>query len=492
VLGRVEARIHTPAFRDLSDPESSWGHDFIDFCTLIGYPLDEWQQWLAIRLGELLSDGTPRYRKAIIIVARQNGKSTLAVLLVAYWMYVERVPLVYGVHKDRSEAKKAWHEVIELCETVPLLAEQLPAVHIIKQTSEEDFWNVHRSHYQFGAPNRRAARGKTVHRALIDEFREHRTRDCWNALVPATNAVGNPLILIISNEGDMEAEPLHEEYDSALSYIETGEGDPHTFLAAWSCESDANPLDLEALAYANPSLNRIRPNGTGLRAEALLSDAVARVRAGGKTLADFKTEMMCIRVDQLDAAIRPEDWTACGIQRADALDMAPHRRSVALAFDVAYDRSHATLAAAVTIDGVTHVEIVAGWDGLECRKALRADLPGLVEKIKPRKVVWLAGGPAAAVADEFAVKRLRNVLLEPIRAEDITRACMGLEEVISAGHLRHTHDPLLDQHVRQTQRLPRGDAWVFERRGREPIDATYAAAGAVHAARVLPKLGPAV
>lgn len=492
VLGRVEPRIFTQPLRDLSDPAASWGHVFVAFCDAIGYPLDEWQAWLAVHLGELLEDGTPRYRKAIVLVARQNGKSLFACLMVLYWLFVERVPLVYGTHKDRAEAKKAWKEAIEIAESVPLLAAQLPPVHVVKQILEEDLWTNYQSHYQFSAPNRRAGRGKTVHRALIDEFREHKNRDCWNALVPATNAVENPLILIITNEGDMEAEPLHAEYDAALAFIETGEGDVRTGLFAWSCPSDSDPLDLDALAYANPSLNRIRANGTGLRDDSLLGEAYSRVRAGGKDLADFKTEYMCIRVDQLDAAIRPEDWAACGVQRADALDLAEHRREVALAFDVAWDATHATLAAAVTVNGITHVEILAAWDGYEARKQLRAELPGWVTKVRPRKVVCISAGPTAAVADEFHGRRIGNALFERITSEDAVKASMGFEEQAAARHLRHAHDPLLDLHVGQTQRLAQGDGWRFARRGKAPIDGAYAAAAAVHAARTIVKLGPVV
>ena len=44
--------------------------------------------------------------------------------------------------------------------------------------------------------------------------------------------------------------------------------------------------------------------------------------------------------------------------------------------------------------------MVKAWDGYHCRRDLRADLPGLLAKIKPRKCVWFAGGPAAAVADD--------------------------------------------------------------------------------------------
>jgi hypothetical protein len=492
VLGAVVPRLWTPALRDLDDPEASWGWDFIDFCERIGWQLDLWQRWLAIHLGELFPDGSPRYRKAIILVARQNGKTVFARLLILYWMFIERVPYVHGTHKDRGEAKKSWREAIDMAESVPLLAAALPPDHARLQISEEDFWNDYGSHYGFSAPNRKAGRGKTTHRALIDELLEHKNRDCWNALIPGMNALADALAVCITNEGDESSIVLHEEYDSALEAAETGDPETDTFLAAWSAPAGAGPEDLEALAAANPSLNRPRPNGTGLTARALLGEARKAKRAGGRTLAEFKIEMMCMRIDQLDPAIDPQAWAACGVATTAAIDMAEHRRSVALCFDVAADNSHATLAAAVTLDGITHIEILKAWNGYEARKQLRAELPGLLARYKPRKCLWFPGGPAAAVADQWNGRRVSNVLMEAIRAEDVVRACMGLEEQAAAVHIQHPRDPLLDLHVRRTQQLPQGDGWRFARRGQAPIDATYAAAGAVHAARVLPRLGPAV
>jgi hypothetical protein len=484
VLGKPEPRVWTPPLRDLTDPAASWGYDFIAFCELIGYRLDPWQRWLALHLGELFPDGSPRYRKGIILVARQNGKTLFTRLLILYWMFVERVPEIVATSTDRAAAKRSWKKVVELAEGVDLLAEQLPARHTALQIGEEDFWNSYGSHYRFAAPTRRAGRGDTLPRALLDELREHRTRDTWDAVVPAMNAVADALVVCISNEGDAESVVLHEEYDAAETFIDTGEGDPRTFLAAWSAPSGTAPDDVEALAQANPGL------GHRVQLDALLGQARAAMAAGGETLARFKIEIMCQRVDLLESAIRIEDWKACGIKRDQAVDLAQHRRDLVLCFDVAQDNSHATLTAAATLDGITHLEVIAAWDGYEARKQLRADLPEWLKRIKPRKCVWFPGGPAAAVADQWAGRRVANVLMEPIRAEDVVRACMGLEEQAAATHLRHTHDPLQDLHIRQTQQLPQGDGWRFARRGQAPIDASYAAAGAVHAARVLPKLGP--
>lgn len=485
MLGRREPRIWTPPLRDLHDPDASWGHDFIDFCAEIGWPLDLWQQWLAVHLGELFPDGSPRFRKAIILVARQNGKTVFTRLLILYWMWIERVPEILGTSTDRAAAKRSWIKVVRMAEESDILSEALPARHTALQIGEEDFWNDLGSHYRFAAPTRRAGRGDTLHRALLDELREHRNRDTWDAVIPAMGAVADALVVCISNEGDLESVVLHEEYDAALSYLETGEGDPRTFLAAWSSPSGADPTDLEALAYANPNL------GDRISADALLGEAITAKRAGGETLLRFRIERMCQRVDMLDPAIDPDAWRDCGTD--SPLDLAQHRRQVALAFDVSLDGQHATLAAAAVLDGLVHVEVVAKWQGWGATKALRAELPALVAKIKPRVLVWLPGGPAAAVAAALAEKRgqwpPRRVEVAEVRGE-VPAICMGLAEVVASGELRHPRDEMLNAHVAQTQRLIRGDQWVFARRDSGPIDGTYAAAAAVDAARTLPAPPP--
>src|SRR3982750_482433 len=176
IVGAIEPRLWTPPLRDLTDPAASWGHDFIDFCTVIGWPPDPWQVWLAVHLGELFPDGTPRYRKAIILVARQNGKTIFTRLLILYWMWVERVSEIVATSTDRAGAKRSWKKVVDMAEKTPLLAEHLDPRHTTLQIGEEDFWNTHGSHYRFAAPPRRAGRGDTLDRALLDELREHRNR----------------------------------------------------------------------------------------------------------------------------------------------------------------------------------------------------------------------------------------------------------------------------------------------------------------------------
>lgn len=482
----MQPRLATPPLRELTR-DTSYGFDVIEFAdTVLGMPLDPWEEVAVIRAGELLPDGRPRFRVVLIIVARQNGKTLLAKVLIAYWLFLEHIPLVLGTSTDRSYAKRTWADVCELAKSNPWLADRLGPGALRLTIGEESLRTLDGAEYTFAANNRRAGRSTTLHRWVCDELREHQNWDAWNAATNAQNAVPTAQTVCISNQGDDTGVVLDALRSSALAFIETGVGDPRLGLLEWSAPDGADPTDLSALAMANPNLDR------RIDRDALLGAAMRAKAAGGEELAGFRTEVMCQRVRLLDPAIDPDRWEACGT--STPLDLAEHRDRVALAYDIALDGTHATLAAAAVVDGQVHVEVVAAWDGAGCTKALRAELPDLVRKVRPRVLAWLPAGPAAAVAAELADRRVRGwpprrVAIEEIRAEQ-TQVCMGLADLVVAGELRHPRDPLLDAHVAASQRLPRGDAYVYRRRGAGPIDAAYALAAAAHCARTLPPAPP--
>lgn len=479
-------RLWTPPLRELR-PATSYGFDVIDFARdILATPLDPWQQWAAIHLGELLPDGRPRFRVVLILVARQNGKTLLFKVLVLYWMFIEQVPLTLGTSTNRDYAKSVWKELAEQATSNPLLAAELGPRPVIAATGSEELRTAAGARYKFAATNRRAGRSLTVHRLGLDEIREHKDFSAWNAATNAGNAVPDFQCIAISNQGDNNAVVLDSLREPALRYIETGEGDPRLGLFEWSAPAGADPTDPAALAAANPNLgHRIDP-------DALMGAAIRAKRAGGEELAGFKTEVLCQRVHLLNPAIDPDSWTACRTDTPVAL--ADHRDKLALCVDIAIDGSHATLMGAAVIDGKVHLEVVEAWDGHGCGKRLRAELPDLVRRIKPRTLGWFPAGPAAAVAADLADRGARNwpprrVVVEEIRGE-VTAVCMGFAEQVTAGEVVHPDDPLLNAGVESAQPLWRGDSWVFTRKGATPVDSVYAAAGAVHLARTLPPAPP--
>jgi hypothetical protein len=476
VLGSTLPRLWTPPLRELT-PETSFGFDVIDFAAdVIEHPLDPWQAWLAIHGGEELPDGRPRFRKVLVLAARQNGKTELPVVLTLYWQFVEAVPLILGTSTKLDYAKESWTKAVRLAELAPELDGLRDRRWKREANGEQESWTADGARYKIAASNAEGGRSLTVHRLILDEIRQHHDYSAWDASVPAGNAVRDFQVWAMTNAGDDRSVVLNDLRDSALSHIEDGQGDPRLGLFEWSAEDDADPLDIEALAQANPNLGRrIDP-------EALLGDARTAARKGGEALAGFKTEAMCIRVRLLSPAIDAGAWRAC----LDVGDLAAVRHRVAVCLDVAPDGQHATIvAAAVLPDGRVRVDVVKAWDDTD---ELRRAMPGLMRLVRARVLGWFPSGPAAALAADL-VKRPgwppKGCELEPIKGE-LAAVCMGLEEQVTAGRIAHSGDPLLDAHVTGAERLRSGDRWVFSRKGDGHCDAAYAAAGAVHLARTLP------
>lgn len=482
MLGATTPRLWTPPLRDL-DETTSYGFDLIDFARdVLDTPFDPWQEYLSIHAGELLPDGRPRFRIVLVEVSRQNGKSVWGHALVKFWLFVEAVPLVLGTSTDRTYAKRAWSNICEDAKNNEYLKRQLGPKAQRLTIGEEALTTLDGAEYIFAANNGRAARSTTLHRWYCDELREHRSRDAWDSASNAMAAVSDGQIVCTTNMGDATSVVLNSLHEAAETFIATGEGDPRLGLFSWSSPPGAEPDDLDALAQANPNLGR------RVDVDALLASARRAKRAGGEELASFRTESMCQRVVLLDPAYDPGRWEQAGSD--EPLDLAEYRNRVALCVDVALDGSHASLIAAARIDDKVHTEVVEAWDGFGCTKALRAELPGIVAKVRPRVLGWFPNGPAAAVAADLADRGHRGwpprrVKVEEIKAET-SAVCMGLAEILNAGQLVHPRDPMLTAHAQTAQKLPRGDGWVLQRTGTEPIDGAYALAGAVHLARVLP------
>lgn len=509
MLGSVTPRLWTPPLRELT-PDTSYGFLACDFARSIDRPLDPWQEWLAIHAGELLPDGRPRFRIVLVLVARQNGKTELLVVLVLFWLFVELRRLVVGTSTNLDYARESWEKARDLAKSIDHLAagitderkvngqETLETAAVVDVDGRE---TVRRCRYKIAASNRKGGRSLTIERLVLDELREHQTWSAHDAAVPAMIAVPDAQAWAITNQGDDTAVVLHAYREAALAFLETGVGDERLGLFEWSAPDGAKPTDVDGLAAANPNLGR------RIDAPTLLAAAARAEAAGGQQLTGFKTEHMCVYVPLLDPAIDPADWAGC----RDAGDLADLRDRIAACVDVSLDGQHATLAvAALMPDGRVRVEVVHAWTGPRCTREMRAELPDLVARITPRALGWFPAGPAAAVAADLADPEKRNragaakdrdrrraaaawppagVDVEELRA-DVDAVCMGFASLVRDAGVAQSDDPLLNAHVLGAERQRQGDRWRFTRRGVGHCDAAYAAAGAVHLARTLPAPEP--
>jgi len=467
-------------------PRTSYGFDVEDFARdVLGRPLDPWQRYLVIHAGEIrkgVNGGQPRFRQVLVLVARQrplNGKTELLVILTLYWLYVERVRTVLGTSTNLAYAHESWEKAVTLAETTPELAAEIPKDGVRRANGEQTLSTVWGGRYKIAASNRKGGRSLTIDRLVMDELREHDSWDAYNAAVPATNAVHDAQVWMISNQGDDRSEVLNTLRDQAIEGVDGRLG-----IFEWSSPEGMDATDLEALAMANPNL------GHRIDLDAIMGDAKRAQRAGGKQLASFLTEVHCRRVSLLNPAVELEAWSECaGGNGLDSL-----RDRVAFCLDVSLDELHATLYAAAVDGEQVQVDVVQAWEGQNAIREMTAALPAIVERVKPKVLGWFPYGPAAVAAAALTSRPgwpPTGVKIEPIRG-DVAAVCMGFAEQVRSRAIAHTGDPLLDAHVRAAEKLYHGDGWRFTRKGAGQVDAAYAAAGAVHLARTLQTSGISV
>jgi hypothetical protein len=435
------------------------GFEIIDFARdVVGEPLLPWQEFVVKSAFELLPSGRYRFRTVLIVVARQNGKSHLLRIITLWRAYVDGARQILGTAHRVGLARKQWTLVQRAIKTVPELASEWEGVRNVN--GDEKCWFAG-CEYEIMAGGD-AGRGASNDLVVIDELRVQSNWKTWAAVSKTTSARRNGQTWAMSNAGD--------DYSIVLNQLqEVGRNgtDPSLCLLEWSAPDGCELDDPAAICQANPSIGY----DVGLSQEAIWS------ALGTDPPAIYRTEVLCQRVPNLDAAIDLGAWRDCA---DDAGNLTALKGRIALCFDAAEDGQHATLAAAAqTDDGRVRVEIVKAWKSTE---DARSDLDGLFDTIKARAIGWYPSGPGAALGP---VIRKRGKQLE-IGGTKAGEACQNLADLVRGRQIIHPADPLLDAHIAAATKLHTGDGWRFVRKDAGHVDAAYAAAGAIYAAQTLP------
>ena len=116
IFGTIEPRLFTPPLRDVDNDESATlGFDVIDFAVdVLGVTPMPWQQWWLRHALELREDGKLRFGTILTLVARQNGKTFLLILVTLYFLYIRKVRLVLGSAQKVDTAKESWSGAYDL------------------------------------------------------------------------------------------------------------------------------------------------------------------------------------------------------------------------------------------------------------------------------------------------------------------------------------------------------------------------------------------
>lgn len=477
VLGSTTPRIWTPPLVT-GEPgpcgcgcaltrETSLGFAVDDFARRIGMPLDPWQRWLVIHAMEMLPNGWPRFRQVLVLVARQNGKTHLLVVLSLFWMWVQRVPLVLGTSTKLDYSRESWLKAMKFAKSSRDLRPAIAARDAIRKANgeqeiiatfpsldaagerlvdEDGVEAMQQSRYKIAAANEEGGRSLTVHRLVEDEFRQHHDYSAHTAAENAMQAVDDAQAWAISNEGDDRSVVLHDLYDAAVGFIEGKGGDERLGLFAWTAPEGADPEDPAALAQANPNLGR------RIAVESLIGKArIAKVK-GGEMLARFKVEVLCMRVPSLQTSELDVDRFA----RLTS-DERPEGRPVFFVA-VAGALKRTVIAVAAMRGGIPHVELADDLDGVG---STVGRLVELAERYPNAHFAMSSASPARKKLEPELERA--GITMEWHTVTDVASGCAHLQALIEDDGFTHSGDEAVVTSVRNavTRKLD-GLAWIWD------------------------------
>lgn len=483
LMGSEEPRIFTPPLRELS-PETSFGFSVIEFAEeILGLTLFPWQKWLLIHALELREDGSFRFRNVIVLVARQNGKSTLSQVLALWFIYVYGYNLVLGTAQDLDTAEEVWQGAVDLVletddDDNPIRPE-LYDLHqrVVMVNGKKSLDLKTGARYKVKAANRRAGRGLSGDLILLDELREHQSWDAWSAVTKTTMARDEAMVWALSNAGDAASivlrylrkmahaaigdpdglntdEPpmIPEDEDDELAL----EDDDSLGIFEWSAPPGCDVRDRKGWAMANPSLGHKISERT--------------IASACKTDPEwvFRTEVLCQWSDgTLDGPFPAGAWEAT----LDSESKIADDSQIVACLDLSWNRSTAHVGiAGYREDGLPHVEVVASRAGTDWI------VPWFTDEAKPYRKTWpivvQVGSPAWSLEKDLTDAGL--TVLE-WKGTDIPAGCGSFYDDVAPPSPEEDEDPLPPRLRRRTQPLldlaastaatrPLGDSWAWDRK----------------------------
>lgn len=221
--------------------------------------LDDWQVWTIRHALETYPPdwsvvelrGQLRYKKVLISLARQNGKSVIGAVLCFYFLTMhKRGPKVGGFASIEGQAKIVYSRVAFAIEKHPVLKARFNPTKT-RGISHRDGTGV----YDTFPAKVDSLQGEPFTAALYDELHLGDV-GLWNAITIGQRAKRGAMLVGITTAGDDESELLLTLYEDAAEAIDGGDERFGAFIwEATDLDDEGVPLLTEAnIIAANPAV----------------------------------------------------------------------------------------------------------------------------------------------------------------------------------------------------------------------------------------------
>ena len=442
IRGATKPRLHSPLLKGDNKLQ-----DVKDLCEIVKIPLMPWQEFVLKDMLTVDKKGLWIRKTNLILVARQNGKTHLARMLILAHLIKWNTDVLI-MSSNRSMALDTFRQITSLLETNDHLKGFVKQIRHANGT--ESIHMLSGARLDVVAATRDGSRGRSVNGLLyIDEIREI-TEDGFRAATPTTRAHPNSQTLLTSNAGDAFSTVLNDLRERAIDYPPKSYGF-YEYSAPQYCKIN----DRNAWALANPSL------GYTITEEAI-EEAIAT-----SPIENTRTETLCQWIDSLSS---PWPHGVLEDTSDSTLEMAVGAYTV-FGFDVSPSRRNGSLVAGQLLpDGRIGIGILETYSSQVAIDELKmaASIKAWCDIYKPRLVCF----------DKYATQTIADRLIrsgavcEDVSGQQFYKACGDLLEGLVNHRVVHNGQAELIQQMNNCAAKVNDSAWrIIKRKSAGDISA---------------------
>lgn len=223
--------------------------------------LELWQKaFIAAAFGFVHKiDGTRKYREVLLVVARKNGKSTIASGIGLYLQVADGEPgaEVYAVATKKDQAKLVWIDAKRMVTKSPALRKR------IKPLVSELRADFNDSTFKPLGSDSETLDGLNVHGAMMDEIHAWKDKNLYDVIVDGTSSREQSLIFMITTAGTIREAVYDMKYEEAELLLnglddEDGYKDDRFLPIIYELDKREEWTDEKAWQKANPGLGTIK------------------------------------------------------------------------------------------------------------------------------------------------------------------------------------------------------------------------------------------
>lgn len=238
-------------------------------------------------------------RRAILSIARKNGKSALiAALVLVHLIGPEAIENgeIYSAANDREQASVVFRVAAQIVRADSELSDKLKIVDSTKTIAN----HANGSFYKALSAEAGTKHGLNPSMVVFDELAQAKSRDLYDVLDTAMGARSEPLFITISTQSNDPQHILSKLIDDGLS-----SGDPRIVCHLYAVPDDVKDIfDEKGWRLANPALGDFL-NLEDMRAE---SAKAQRIPAEEPRFRNLRLNQ---RVAPISSLISRPEWTAC-------------------------------------------------------------------------------------------------------------------------------------------------------------------------------------